>query len=110
MSTTATIPYVTAATFDDDVLRSNLPVLVQFTADWCGPCRMLAPVLAELAREEVERLRIVQLDVDQNPDILVRYQVMSTPTLMLFRAGEPVTSLVGARPKRQLLQVLEDAL
>ncbi|MFD7320112.1 thioredoxin family protein [Streptomyces sp. NPDC059875] len=101
---------VTDADFDAEVLGAELPVLVKFTADWCGPCRQLGPVLGAVAEEEADRLRIVQLDVDRNPEITVRYGVLATPTLMVFRAGEPVKSMVGARPKRRLLQELEDVL
>lgn len=101
---------VTEETFEAEVLESTLPVLVQFTAEWCGPCRQLAPVLREIASEEADRIRIVQLDVDRETEITVRYGVLATPTLMVFRAGEPVKSIVGARPKRRLLQELEDVL
>ncbi|MBT2897790.1 MULTISPECIES: thioredoxin domain-containing protein [unclassified Streptomyces] len=101
---------VTEETFEAEVLESALPVLVQFTAEWCGPCRQLAPVLGAIARQEAGRIRIVQLDVDREPGITVRYGVLATPTLMVFRAGEPVRSIVGARPKRKLLKELEDVL
>ncbi|MER5362875.1 thioredoxin [Streptomyces sp. NPDC002785] len=101
---------VTDTTFDGEVLGADLPVLVEFTADWCGPCRRLAPVLSSIAAEEAERIRIVQLDIDTNPVIVSRYAVLSAPTLMVFRSGEPVKSMVGARPKRRLLQELEDVL
>ncbi|MER7807030.1 thioredoxin [Streptomyces sp900116325] len=101
---------VTDATFDGEVLGAELPVLVEFTADWCGPCRQLAPVLSAIAAEEAGRIKIVQIDVDANPDITSRYAVLSMPTLMVFRSGEPVKSMVGARPKRRLLQELEDVL
>lgn len=101
---------VTDATFDTEVLGEVRPVLVEFTADWCGPCRQLAPVLGAIADEERERLRIVQIDVDHNPGTAARYGVLSMPTLMVFRAGEPVKSMVGARPKRRLLQELADVL
>ncbi|WLQ36369.1 thioredoxin [Streptomyces castrisilvae] len=101
---------VTDATFDTEVLGEGRPVLVEFTADWCGPCRQLAPVLGAIADEERERLRIVQIDVDHNPGTAARYGVLSMPTLMVFRAGEPVKSMVGARPKRRLLQELADVL
>lgn len=101
---------VTDADFDAEVLGADRPVLVEFTADWCGPCRQLAPVLSALASEETGRLKVVQLDVDTNPEITTRYGVLSMPTLMVFRAGEPVKSMVGARPKRRLLQELEDVI
>ncbi|MFF7179135.1 thioredoxin domain-containing protein [Streptomyces sp. NPDC008121] len=101
---------VTDADFDAEVLRSGPPVLVQFTADWCGPCRQLAPVLAALAEEEADRLRIVTLDVDRNPETTLRYGVLATPTLLVFRDGAPLMSMVGARPKRRLLQELEGVL
>jgi thioredoxin 1 len=101
---------VTDADFAAEVIGSELPVLVQFTADWCGPCRQLAPVLSDIAFDEGDRLRIVQLDVDRNPDTTVAYGVLATPTLMVFRDGEPVKSMVGARPKRRLLEELADVL
>ncbi|MFI1184987.1 thioredoxin [Streptomyces californicus] len=108
--TATDITDVTEETFDTEVLGAALPVLVEFTADWCGPCRQLAPVLREIAHEEADRLRIVQVDVDRRPSIAARYGVLAMPTLMLFRAGEPVASIGGARPKRKLLQELADAL
>ena len=101
---------VTDATFAAEVLAAGLPVLVEFTATWCPPCHQIAPVLEELAREEAGRLRIVALDVDANPETTAAYGVLSMPTLMLFRAGEPVRSLVGARPKRRLVQELSDVV
>ncbi|UBI41127.1 thiol reductase thioredoxin [Streptomyces mobaraensis] len=83
-----------------------MPVLVEFTADWCGPCRQIAPVLAELAAAEAGRLKVVSLDVDFNPATAAAHRVLSAPTLTLFRAGEPVLTLVGARPLRRLRQDL----
>ncbi|WP_308297203.1 MULTISPECIES: thioredoxin [unclassified Streptomyces] len=106
----AGVAEVTDADFEAEVIGSKLPVLVQFTAEWCGPCRQLAPVLSSIAAEEGERLRIVQLDVDRNPDTTIAYGVLSTPTLMVFQGGEPVKSMVGARPKRRLLEELADVL
>ncbi|WP_107481816.1 thioredoxin [Streptomyces sp. JHA26] len=110
MIRTAGVAEVTDADFEAEVLGSDLPVLVEFTADWCGPCRQLAPVLRDIAAEEDGRLRVVQLDVDRNPQTTVAYGVLSMPTLMVFREGEPVRSMVGARPKRRLLEELSDVL
>ncbi|GGT30008.1 thioredoxin [Streptomyces kurssanovii] len=101
---------VTDTDFDAVVLGADRPVLVEFTADWCGPCRQLAPVLSAVAREEAGRLKVLQIDADTNPETVVRYGVLSMPTLMVFDGGEPVKSMVGARPKRRLLQELEDVL
>lgn len=108
--TTEHVAAVTDADFEARVLASELPVLVEFTADWCPPCRMMAPVLAELAEERADELHIVALDVDTNPGVQSRYGVLSMPTLMLFRGGEPVWSAVGARAKRRLGQELSEAL
>jgi thioredoxin 1 len=101
---------VTDADFEAEVLGSDRPVLVQFTAEWCGPCRQLAPVLSSIAAEEGDRLRVVQIDVDRNPATTIGYGVLATPTLMVFRGGEPVKSMVGAKPKRRLLEDLADVL
>ncbi|MEW2625949.1 thioredoxin [Streptomyces sp. NPDC048106] len=101
---------VTDDDFETEVIGAELPVLVQFTADWCGPCRQLAPVLRDIAREEGDRVKVVQIDVDRNPGTTLAYRVLSTPTLMVFRDGEPVRSMVGARPKRRLLEELADLL
>lgn len=101
---------VTEDTFDREVLRSELPVLVDFWAEWCPPCHMIAPILAELASELAGAVAIRKVNTDENPEIGMRYRVMSLPTLMLFVDGEPVTALVGARPKSRLLKELEDAL
>ncbi|WP_030273111.1 thioredoxin [Streptomyces sp. NRRL B-24484] len=106
----AGIDEVTDDTFAAEVLAADGPVLVDFTAAWCPPCRMIAPVLADVAREEADRLRVVQLDVDTNPETQARYGVLSMPTLMVFRGGEPVKSLVGARAKARLLRELADVL
>jgi thioredoxin 1 len=106
----AGVSEVTDADFTTEVIGSALPVLVEFTADWCPPCRQMGPVLSALAAEEGERLKVVQLDVDTNPETTNAYKVLSMPTFMVFRDGEPVRSMVGARPKRRLLAEIEDAL
>lgn len=105
-----TMTTVTDETFDEEVLKADLPVLVEFTADWCGPCRQIEPVLEEVARDKEGRLKVVQLDVDTNPGTQSAYGVLSMPTLMVFRGGEPVKSMVGARPKRRLMQELAEVL
>ncbi|MFI1733114.1 thioredoxin family protein [Streptomyces acidicola] len=110
MSRAAGVAEVTDANFDAEVIGAELPVLVEFTADWCPPCRQMAPVLSALAAEEGERLKVVQLDVDTSPVTTNAYKVLSMPTFMLFRNGEPVRAMVGARPKRRLLQELSDVL
>lgn len=110
MTTIAGVPEVTDADFATEVIGAELPVLVEFTADWCPPCRQMAPVLSALAEEEGDRLRVVQLNVDRNPATTNAYQVLSMPTFMVFRGGEPVKSMVGSRPKRRLLEELADVL
>ena len=99
----------TDATFTADVLESETPVVVDFHAAWCPPCRVMSPILAELATERPD-VRFVKLDVDDNADTAVRYGVLSMPTFMVFRDGEPVLRLVGARPKRRLVSELAEVI
>ncbi|MBF6213671.1 thioredoxin [Nocardia puris] len=101
---------VTDASFADDVLLSEKPVLVDFWADWCGPCKMVAPVLEEIAGAHADKLTIAKLDVDANPSTAREYQVLSLPTMMLFRGGKPVKQIVGAKGKAALLRELADVI
>jgi thioredoxin 1 len=98
---------VTDTSFTSDVLQSDKPVLVDFWADWCQPCRKVQPLLEEIAKELGDQVEIVKLDIDANPEVTRAYQVMSVPTLTMFRAGRPVNQLVGARPKGDLLKLIE---
>jgi thioredoxin 1 len=101
---------VTDATFADEVLASDIPVLVDFWAEWCGPCHRIAPVLDELAGEYEGRVRIVKLDADNNPNTARAYNIMSMPTLMIFRNGEVVSQVVGAHPKSKMRAQLDGVL
>ena len=106
MATTA----VTDASFKSDVLESDKPVLVDFWADWCGPCKMIAPALEELSEELGDKVTIAKMDIMENPDVPGSMGVQSIPYLVLFKDGEPATQLRGAAPKGQLKQWLEGAL
>jgi thioredoxin 1 len=106
----ANLPQLTDATFDEVVLGADRPVLVDFTAEWCGPCKVIAPILEELSAEQGDRLEVVSLDVDANPQTTLRYSVMSMPTLILFKDGQPEKRLVGARGKRHLMEELAEVL
>ena len=106
MATTA----VTDASFRSDVLESDKPVLVDFWADWCGPCKMIAPALEELSEELGDKVTIAKMDIMENPDVPGSMGVQSIPYLVLFKDGEPAAQLRGAAPKGQLKQWLEGAL
>ncbi|MFD3685660.1 thioredoxin family protein [Nocardiopsis sp. NPDC058631] len=110
MNGTAGPDEVTDATFDEEVLGADRPVLVEFTSDHCPPCKQMVPVLDAVAAETDGRMRVVQLDVGANPGTTRAYQVMGTPTMLVFRDGVRVKSMVGARSRRRLLQELEDVL
>ena len=106
----AGIVNLSTATFDETVAGSDKPVLVDFWAEWCGPCKMIAPILEELADEHEGKVTIAKLNVDDNPDLAMRFNVMSIPTLLVFQDGEVQKRLVGAKGKAQLLQELDEFL
>ncbi len=97
-------------TFDEEINSASTPVLVDFWAEWCGPCKMIAPILDEIASEQEGRLTVAKLNVDDAPDIARRFGVMSIPTLILFNDGEPTKRVVGAKPKAALLGELAEYL
>ena len=97
---------LTTENFEQEVLQSDRTVLVDFYADWCGPCKMIAPTIDEVAAEVEGRARVVKVDIDASPDVAGRYGVMSVPTLMVFKNGQPVRQAVGVQPKQNLLAML----
>ncbi len=101
---------VTEQTFESEVLKADLPVLVDFWAEWCGPCRMVAPIVEELAGEYAGRLKVTKVDVDDNQHIAMRYSIMSIPTLGVFKGGEMIERIVGYMPKQELKRRVEGAL
>ena len=105
-----TIQHVSDASFEQEVLKSDAPVLVDYWAEWCGPCKMIAPILDEVARDYGDKVRVVKVNVDENQSIPARYGIRGIPTLMLFRNGAVVETKVGALSKSQLTQFLDSHL
>ena len=103
----ANISTLTDSTFDEEIKGADQPVLVDFWAEWCGPCKMIAPVLEEIANEHDGKIRIAKVNVDEALEVARRFEVMSIPTLILFKEGEPQLRLIGAKGKGQLLQELQ---
>jgi thioredoxin 1 len=99
----ADTPHISQDTFKGEVLESGIPVLVDFTAVWCGPCKMLDPIVKQIAADWTGKVKVVKLDVDDNPELAMQYQVMGVPTLMLFVNGEPAQRVTGYQPKDRIL-------
>ena len=106
----AGIVNLSTSTFDETVAGSDKPVIVDFWAEWCGPCKTIAPILGELSTELADQVTIAKVNVDDNPDLAMRYNVMSIPTLLVFSGGEVSKRVVGAKGKSQLLQELDEFL
>jgi thioredoxin 1 len=101
---------VTDATFEDEVLKSEKPVVVDYWAEWCGPCRMVAPVLEEIASEHADKIDVVKLNIDENPTVSQKYGIMAIPTMNVFSGGQVVKQIVGAKPKSAMLKELAEFL
>src|SRR5881398_290544 len=106
----ANLPDVTDTNFQAEVLESDMPVLVDFWAPWCGPCRVVGPILEEIAKERSEELKVVKLNTDENQQTAVSFQVLSIPTMILFRNGQETKRIIGAYPKKRLEAELAPAL
>ena len=98
---------ITEQNFSDEVLKSDLPVLVDFWATWCGPCKMVAPIVSEIAAENAGKIKVCKVDVDENPGLAAQFNVSSIPTLIVFKNGVAVNAIVGARPKAAIMALFE---
>src|SRR4029450_5071327 len=93
---------ITTSQFDTEVLGSETPVIVDFWAEWCGPCRAVSPILEQIAEERADEIRVVKVNIDEEPELQQRYGILSIPTILLFKGGEPTAAAIGAQPKRML--------
>jgi thioredoxin 1 len=93
---------ITTSQFDTEVLQSETPVIVDFWAEWCGPCRAVSPILEQIAEERADEVRVVKVNIDEEPELQQRYGILSIPTILLFKGGEPTAAAIGAQPKRML--------
>ncbi|MBE2182193.1 MAG: thioredoxin [Anaerolineae bacterium] len=106
----AKLSEVTANTFQNDVLNSSQPVLVDFWAEWCSPCKMIAPIVEQIAHEQAGKLKVVAMDTDANPDVPIQFGIMSIPTLILFKGGQPVVRITGYQAKDRILSQIQPHL
>ena len=106
----ADLPQVTDGNFEEEVIKSDLPVLVDFWAPWCGPCRTVAPIVEELAKDYQGKLKVTKLDVDNNPSTAAKYGIFSIPTILIFKDGKVATQIVGAVPKKHFVDKLNELL
>jgi len=106
----ADLPEVTDGNFEEEVLKSDLPVLIDFWAPWCGPCRLVAPIVEELAKDYQGKLKVAKLDVDNNPGTAAKYGIFSIPTILIFKDGKVATQIVGAVPKKNFVDKLNELL
>jgi thioredoxin 1 len=106
----SSVTHLTESTFHEEIGASELPVVVDFWAEWCGPCKMIAPILGEIAEEHAGKVKIVKVNVDDNPQLARDFDVMSIPTLIVFKDGEPKRRMIGAKGKPQLLEELAEFL
>ena len=105
-----TVAHVTDKNFEAEVLKSNLPVLVDFWAEWCGPCRMISPIVEEIAKDLKGKLKVAKVNVDESQELAAKFNIMSIPTLLVFKNGEVVDQIIGAMPKAQLLAKIQPNL
>ena len=101
---------VTKSTFDAEIVKASVPVIADFWAEWCGPCRMIAPILKELAREYKDKIKVVKINVDQEPDLATQFNIVSIPTLLFFKGGQVVKQQIGAVPRQALEKIVKDLL
>lgn len=101
---------ITETNFEEEVIQSNLPVLIDFGAVWCGPCKMLDPLVEQLAEELTGRVKVVHVDVDANPDLTMKFNIMGVPTLLLIKDGQPLERMTGYKPKPKIIKLFEPYL
>lgn len=102
--------HISDATFEDEVIKSDIPVIIDFWAIWCGPCKMIAPIMEEIAREYDGKVKVCKMDVDKNPNTAIKFGIRSIPTVMYFKGGKQVDQIIGAYPKKHFVERLEKLL